>query len=170
MIFIFSRRLSSSKINLTVHESQYENSKVMDVRVHVSNSVVNIRYGTTPAREKTRLLRHVARVTTRRAWAREQDIVSGAAPGEGFVRYHLFMSKSTYSVSQKNLQFQPSVQEQQSVWLPFMFHGCIFYNSNWNSPFKQILISIYFFVSFISCILFQKILRFFLTKLASYIE
>ena len=86
MIFIFSRRLSSSKINLTVHESQYENSKVMDVRVHVSNSVVNIRYGTTPAREKTRLLRHVARVTTRRAWAREQDIVSGAAPGEGAIQ------------------------------------------------------------------------------------
>ena len=113
MIFIFSRRLSSSKINLTVHESQYENSKVMDVRVHVSNSVVNIRYGTTPAREKTRLLRHVARVTTRRAWAREQDIVSGAAPGRG--HYNLFQSQSTYRVSQKNLEFQPSVQGQQSV-------------------------------------------------------
>ena len=81
IIFIFSRRLSSNKINLTVHESQFENSKVMDVRVHLANSVINVRYGTDPVRDKTRLLRHVTRVMTRRAWAREQDVVSGAVPG-----------------------------------------------------------------------------------------
>ena len=113
MIFIISRRLSSSKINLTVHESQYENSKVMDVRVHVSNSVVNIRYGTTPTREKTRLLRHVARVTTRRAWAREQDIVSGAAPGEGFVT--IFLCRKVHTVCPKKLQDFNSVCRSNSL-------------------------------------------------------
>ena len=87
IIFIFSRRLSSNKINLTVHESQFENSKVMDVRVHLASSVINIRYGTDPVREKTRLLRHVARTLSRRAWAREQDIVSGAAPGSWSVEW-----------------------------------------------------------------------------------
>ena len=79
---MYFRRLSSSKINLTVHESQYESSKVMDVRVHLSNSVLNIRYGTEPGRERTRLVRHAGRVVARRAWAREQDRVSGAVGGE----------------------------------------------------------------------------------------
>ena len=40
------------------------------------------RYGTEPSREKARLVRHALRGLARRAWAREQDIVSGAAPGE----------------------------------------------------------------------------------------
>ena len=64
-----------------MHESQYEASKVMDVRVHLANSVLNIRYGTEPGRERTRLVRHAARVLARRVWTREQDIVSGALPG-----------------------------------------------------------------------------------------
>ena len=75
------RRLSSSKINLTVHESQYESSKVMDVRVHLADSVLNIRYGTEAGRERARLVKHLGRVLARRAWTREQDIVSGALPG-----------------------------------------------------------------------------------------
>ena len=64
-----------------MHESQYESSAVMDVKVHLTNSVLNIRYGAEPGRERTRLLRHAGRLLARRAWSREQDRVSGAAGG-----------------------------------------------------------------------------------------
>ena len=44
--------------------------------------MIIFRYGTEPGREKARLMRHALRGLARRAWAREQDIVSGAATGE----------------------------------------------------------------------------------------
>ena len=75
--------MSGSKINLTVHESSEAGGKVMDVRLRLEGAAINLRYGTEPAREKARLVRHAARGLARRAWAREQDIVSGAATGEG---------------------------------------------------------------------------------------
>ena len=84
MIMMYCRRLGSSKINLTVQESQYERSAVVDVRVHLTNSVLNIRYGAEPGRERTRLVRHAARVLSRRAWSLEQDKVSGARPGSSW--------------------------------------------------------------------------------------
>ena len=56
----------------------------MDVRVHLANSVLNIRYGSEPGRERTRLVRHAARVLSRRAWSLEQDRVSGAMPGSSW--------------------------------------------------------------------------------------
>ena len=68
------RRLGS-KVNLTVHESQFDASKTMDVKVHLSSTVINIRYGTDPLREKARLLRHSARVVIRKAWAREKELI-----------------------------------------------------------------------------------------------
>ena len=78
---IYCRRLGSSKINLTVQESQFERSAVMDVRIHLTTSVLNIRYGAEPGRERARLVRHAGRVLARRAWSLEQDRVSGALPG-----------------------------------------------------------------------------------------
>ena len=47
----------------------------MDVKVHLSSTVINIRYGTDPLREKARLLRHSARVVIRKAWAREKELI-----------------------------------------------------------------------------------------------
>ena len=58
-----------------------ESSKVMDMRVHLVDSILNIRYGTEAGRERARLVKHLGRVLARRAWTREQDMVSGALPG-----------------------------------------------------------------------------------------
>ena len=67
------RRLGS-KINLTVHENQFDTTKTMDVKVHMlSGTLINIRYGTDPVRERARLLRHAARVVAKRAWSEEQS-------------------------------------------------------------------------------------------------
>ena len=66
------RRLGS-KVNLTVHENQFDATKTMDVKMHMSSgTVINIRYGTEPGRERGRLLRHAARVIAKRAWGDEQ--------------------------------------------------------------------------------------------------
>ena len=40
------RRLSGTKVNLTVHESAEAGDKVMDVRLRMENAVINIRYET----------------------------------------------------------------------------------------------------------------------------
>jgi hypothetical protein len=61
--------------NLTMHESQSaaDNSKILDVRLHLPNVVLNVRYGASASSEKTRLLRHSLRSVTRWAWAREKE-------------------------------------------------------------------------------------------------
>ena len=67
------RRLGST-VNLTVHENQFDATKTMDVKVHMlSGTVINIRYGTEPSRERARLLRHAARLVAKTAWGEEQD-------------------------------------------------------------------------------------------------
>ena len=66
------RRLGS-KVNLTVHENAFDATKTMDVKMHMSSgTIVNIRYGTEPGRERGRLLRHAGRLLAKRAWAEEQ--------------------------------------------------------------------------------------------------
>ena len=66
------RRLGT-KVNMTVHENQFDATKTMDVKVHLlTGTVINIRYGTEPARERGRLLRHAARLLAKRAWGEEQ--------------------------------------------------------------------------------------------------
>ena len=66
------RRLGS-KVNLTVHENQFDATKTMDVKMHmISGTVINIRYGTEVGRERGRLLRHAARLIGKRAWGEEQ--------------------------------------------------------------------------------------------------
>lgn len=63
-------------VNLTIHDSQTDNTKIMDVRIHLGNTVINIRYGTEPDSERSRLLRHALKSVTRRAWARELEAPS----------------------------------------------------------------------------------------------
>ena len=63
-------------MSLKIHISTWRTRDCVIFRKNIS------RYGTEPSREKARLVRHALRGLARRAWAREQDIVSGAAPGE----------------------------------------------------------------------------------------
>ena len=65
------RRLGP-RVNLTMHESETDNSKILDVKVHLLNTVINVRYGTEADVERIRLLRHSLKATTRRAWIREK--------------------------------------------------------------------------------------------------
>ena len=53
--------------------------------------MIIFRYGTEPGREKARLMRHALRGLARRAWAREQDIVSGAATGKFRLQRRIIM-------------------------------------------------------------------------------
>ena len=78
------RRLGS-KVNVTVHENQHDISKSIEVRLVLeSGTTVNIRYGTDPEKERARLLRHAARLVTKRAWAEQQQVLGTG--GQGAVR------------------------------------------------------------------------------------
>ena len=63
------------RVNLTTHDTQTDNSLTMDVKVHLDNTQINIRYGTNAKAEKTRLLRHNYKILTRRAWAKEKELL-----------------------------------------------------------------------------------------------
>jgi hypothetical protein len=64
-------------VNLTTHDSQSgDGSMTMDVKVHLDSAVVNIRYGTTVKAEKSRILRHAIKITIRKAWQRQQDLLA----------------------------------------------------------------------------------------------
>ena len=63
------------RVNLTTHDTQTDNSLTMDVRVHLDNTQINIRYGTNVEAEKNRLLRHAYKILTRRAWAKEKELI-----------------------------------------------------------------------------------------------
>ena len=69
------KRLGKS-VNLTMHESQTDNTKILDVKVHLINVAVNVRYGAEAAAEKTRLLRHSLKLVSKRAWAREKEALT----------------------------------------------------------------------------------------------
>lgn len=75
------RRLGPDKVNLTTHESMTtddggRSTKILDVKVHLERSVINIRYGTSAVAEKKRLLRHSLKLGTRRAWAKERQALA----------------------------------------------------------------------------------------------
>ena len=63
------------RVNLTTHDTQTDNSLTMDVKVHLDNTQINIRYGTNVEAEKNRLLRHAYKILTRRAWAKEKELI-----------------------------------------------------------------------------------------------
>lgn len=69
------RRLGPS-VNLTSHDSQsIDGNVVMDVKIHLDNTLVSIRYGADIESEKGRILRHVAKVTIRRAWQKQKELL-----------------------------------------------------------------------------------------------
>ena len=63
------------RVNLTTHDTQTDNSLTMDVRVHLDNTQINLRYGTKVEAEKNRLLRHTYKILTRRAWTKEKELI-----------------------------------------------------------------------------------------------
>lgn len=63
------------RVNLTTHETETDNIMTMEVKVHLDDTVINIRYGTDPASEKTRLLRHAYKIMVRKMWMREKDFL-----------------------------------------------------------------------------------------------
>ena len=70
------RRLGPS-VNLTSHDSQSSTGMVvMDVKVHLENTILSIRYGSSIEAERGRILRHAAKVTARRAWTRQKELLS----------------------------------------------------------------------------------------------
>ena len=66
------RRLGSA-VNLTVHDGVSDNRKVVDVRVHVHQIIINVRYGVDLVKEKNRLIRHALRSLSVRVWEEELE-------------------------------------------------------------------------------------------------
>lgn len=67
-----------SQVNTTFHEKEQE---MADIKIHNSGTVINLRYGTTPEKEKNRLLHHAKGQALRKAWHRERDLLRLGFPG-----------------------------------------------------------------------------------------
>lgn len=67
-----------SQVNTTFHEKEQE---MADIKIHNSGTVINLRYGTTPEKEKSRLLHHAKGQALRKAWHRERDLLRLGFPG-----------------------------------------------------------------------------------------
>ncbi|XP_046395629.1 teneurin-a isoform X3 [Ischnura elegans] len=83
------RRLGG-QLNVTLHErdapspstsSSSSSEKAMDLKIHGAGAVVNVRYGTTPEREVTRLLHHAKNAAVRKAWQRELELLRAGLAG-----------------------------------------------------------------------------------------
>nr|CAH7727154.1 unnamed protein product [Callosobruchus chinensis] len=64
------------QVNTTFHEIAKENGSgntYFDVKIHGSNVVINLRYGTTIEKEKQRLLHHAKLSVVRKAWHKEKE-------------------------------------------------------------------------------------------------
>ncbi|XP_050530422.1 teneurin-a isoform X1 [Daktulosphaira vitifoliae] len=71
-----------TQMNTTFHEKESDNNsgKVVDVRIHCTDTVMNLRYGTTLDHEKQRLLHHAKTAVMRKAWHRERDLLRLGLP------------------------------------------------------------------------------------------
>lgn len=67
-----------SQVNTTFHEKDQE---MADIKIYNSGTVINLRYGTTPEKEKNRLLHHAKGQALRKAWHRERDLLRLGFPG-----------------------------------------------------------------------------------------
>lgn len=52
----------------------------IDVKIHGSSFVINLRYGTTPEKERQRLLHHAKTSAIRKAWHREREAIKANNP------------------------------------------------------------------------------------------
>ncbi|PSN55675.1 Teneurin-a [Blattella germanica] len=78
------------QVNTTFHEKDATSGeapvgsgggKVADLKLHGAGAVVNLRYGTTPEREKQRLLHHAKSIAVRKAWHREKEALRNGFAG-----------------------------------------------------------------------------------------
>lgn len=66
------------QVNTTFHEIARENgsgNNYLDVKIHGTHAVINLRYGTTVEKEKQRLMHHAKLQAVRKAWHREKEIL-----------------------------------------------------------------------------------------------
>lgn len=68
------------QVNTTFHENDNGSGSSVDVKIHGSNYVVNLRYGTTADKEKQRLLHHAKTTAIRKAWHREREALKANTP------------------------------------------------------------------------------------------
>lgn len=64
------------QVNTTFHDIARENgsgNNYLDVKIHGTNAVINLRYGTTVEKEKQRLMHHAKLQAVRKAWHREKE-------------------------------------------------------------------------------------------------
>lgn len=68
------------QVNTTFHEApNKENSSksnYLDVKIHGSHAIINLRYGTTVDKEKQRLMHHAKLQAARKAWAKEKELLA----------------------------------------------------------------------------------------------
>lgn len=72
------------QVNTTFHEISKENgsgTNYFDVKIHGSNVVINLRYGTTVEKEKQRLLHHAKLSVIRKAWHKEKECYKSGFTG-----------------------------------------------------------------------------------------
>jgi len=73
------QRLSNS-VNTTVHENKAEDQKgsghQVDVRIHIQQYILNIRYGTVAERERHRVLRHAKKHAIGQRWSLERELLA----------------------------------------------------------------------------------------------
>ncbi|CAH0560894.1 unnamed protein product [Brassicogethes aeneus] len=72
------------QVNTTFHEIAKENgsgNNYYDVKIHGSNAVINLRYGTTMEKEKQRLLHHAKLSAIRKAWHKEKEALKSGFSG-----------------------------------------------------------------------------------------
>lgn len=55
-------------------------SQFVDIKIHRTDTVLNVRYGTTVEREKQRLLHHAKSKTLQKAWHYEKELLRNGLP------------------------------------------------------------------------------------------
>jgi hypothetical protein len=69
------------QVNTTFHDvvnkdNTSGNNNYLDVKIHGTHAIINLRYGTTVDKEKTRLMHHAKLQAVRKAWTREKELLA----------------------------------------------------------------------------------------------
>lgn len=68
------------QVNTTFHDvpnkENSSGSNYLDVKIHGTHAIINLRYGTTADKEKQRLMHHAKLQAARKAWTREKELLA----------------------------------------------------------------------------------------------
>ena len=68
------------QVNTTFHDvvnkENSSGSSYLDVKIHGTHAIINLRYGTTVDKEKQRLMHHAKLQAARKAWTREKELLA----------------------------------------------------------------------------------------------